>query len=85
MPRGFERLTHDAPTEILARRYWFSHNETNREKTMALLATVLERSGERLSSLQRQILRMAYDRVNEPLYYSEALEELYGFPPAVGG
>jgi hypothetical protein len=39
----------------------------------------------RLSRLQKQILTLAYDRIQEPLYYSEVLEELYGFLPAVGG
>jgi hypothetical protein len=40
---------------------------------------------ERLSRLQKQILMMAYNRIQEPLYYSEILEEVYGFQPAVGG
>jgi hypothetical protein len=35
--------------------------------------------------LQKRILTLAYDRINEPLYYSEILEEVYAFPPAVGG
>jgi hypothetical protein len=53
--------------------------------TRAATHTAPERSGERLSALQKQILTLAYDRINEPLYYSEILEEVYGFPPAVGG
>jgi len=57
--------------------------------------TAPERSGERLSALQKHILLRAYaNRLQErrtaespgaDLYYSEILETVYGFPPAVGG
>jgi hypothetical protein len=40
---------------------------------------------ERLSRLQQQILMMAYDRIQEPLYYSEILEEFFAFVPVIGG
>lgn len=68
-----------------------SHNG----ETMALPATVPEGSGERLSRVQKKILlraclnhakqRRADESHGADLYYSEILEEWYGFPPAVGG
>ena len=70
-----------------------SHNEYG--ETMALPASAPERSGERLSLVQKQVLLMAYmnrleaERTAESpgpdLYYQQALEEVYGFTPAVGG
>jgi len=80
--------TRDEPREASTR------GESTQEKPM-LPANAPERSGERLSVVQKQILLMAYaNRLREErtaesrgadLYYQQVLEEVYGFPPAVGG